>query len=256
VSVREIIPDEVAFYEEHGWVKLDGLISRDTTAELLQAAKALRAEAEAEWEERRKTMGSHRVTFAKTNIASDPFYSFMLGDEIGAAAHTVINRRRLTDDRVAIRYCQDALICLPADEPARNHRYHQDTPYGTDRVGGINMWIALHEVCPEQAAMRFLTGSHREGPLGDHAHVDAGEGVLYRYPKLKDVYELSPPFHYQPGDVTVHHPYLIHGTPENVSAFERWCWVLTYIPADCVVLESSRLGLPEPHERFPIVYRG
>ena len=38
---REISEDEVAFYEEHRWAKLDGLVSPQAAADLLDASKRL-----------------------------------------------------------------------------------------------------------------------------------------------------------------------------------------------------------------------
>jgi hypothetical protein len=68
-------------------------------------------------------------------------------------------------------------------------------------------WVALADIVPEQGAMRFLTGSHREGPLGTHGVLGTGasDDALTVYPGLLDLYELSPPLNYRAGDATVHH---------------------------------------------------
>jgi ectoine hydroxylase-related dioxygenase (phytanoyl-CoA dioxygenase family) len=142
-----------------------------------------------------------------------------------------------------------------------------------DRVGRLNFWVALDEVTPEMGAMRFVTGSHREGPLGwplpeeylqqlreDDGRIDPatmgtkarelGEDaikalherdVLWQYPKLLDIYEFSPPFHYQPGDATVHQGWMIHGAPPNRTERDRWCYIIEYSPAD-VRYRNSRYG--------------
>src|SRR5256885_76761 len=34
-AIREVTPDEVAFYRQHGWVKLDGLVHPDVVAQML-----------------------------------------------------------------------------------------------------------------------------------------------------------------------------------------------------------------------------
>jgi ectoine hydroxylase-related dioxygenase (phytanoyl-CoA dioxygenase family) len=164
-----------------------------------------------------------------------------------------MNRQRLTDEEVGVRYCEDALLALPPGEGPRSHRWHQDQTFGTDRTGGFNVWIAIDEVRPDQGAMRFLTGSHREGPLGD-SFGDQTTTVIDRYPKLLGLYELSPPFHYQPGDATIHYGLTLHGTPENRTEKTRWSYVPTYVPADNVQIRDDGLGMPEPHERFPLVY--
>jgi ectoine hydroxylase-related dioxygenase (phytanoyl-CoA dioxygenase family) len=177
----------------------------------------------------------------------------MLGKELGRAAQRMQNRKRLTDEEIGVRFCDDLLYCLLPDKESRSHRWHQDLTFGTDRTGGFNVWIAIDEVLPEQGAMRFLTGSHREGPLGEKFG-EPGATVLDRYPKLMDIYELSPPFHYLPGDTTIHEGLTIHGTPENWTDKPRWSFIPTYIPADNVEVNHGGLGFPAPHERFPLVY--
>jgi hypothetical protein len=271
--VREVTDEEVEFLESHGWVMLRSLVSPDTAAELLEAAKELHVRAQTEWDrmpaldvppgsqwEARDFGHSHAfrgfvsgndLEFRKLRI--EPFLSFTMSKEIGRAAHRLMNRKRLTDEEIGVRYCEDALLYLPPNEADRSHRYHQDAAFGTDRTGGFNVWVALDEVTPEQGAMRFLTNSHREGPLGSY-NLGSEGSVVDHYPKLFELYELSPPFHYQPGDVTIHYGYTIHGTPENRTDRPRWSYVPTYIPADNKVLDGSPLGMPEPHERFPLVY--
>lgn len=110
----------------------------------------------------------------------------------------------------------------------RRGPHHQDAPeLGSDQVGEVQFWIALDEVTPEMGAMRFLDGSHREGILGvpfsDEAGLAWGElpDLLDRFPKLTDLYELSPALHYQPGDANVHHPQMVHGAPPNTTDRRR-----------------------------------
>jgi ectoine hydroxylase-related dioxygenase (phytanoyl-CoA dioxygenase family) len=267
VEMREITDDELASYEEHGWVMLRELIPRALAAELLAAAQELRetVRSATDFEEtehgrrvRTDDYVAFEASFAETfpsfqarKIRIDPFHSLTFSKAAGRTAQRIMNRSRLTGEPVGVRYLEDALLYKPPGEPdvdAFKQGYHQDQPtFGVDRGGGFNLWIAIDEVRPEQGAMRFLTGSHREGALGP-----AG-GLLARYPKLLDVYELSPPFHYQPGDATVHNSYLIHGTPPNRTDKPRWSYVPTYIPADCEMTEDTGVGL-EGAERFPLVY--
>lgn len=253
---RHVTDDEVATYEEQGWVKLGGLITPETTAALLEAGeRLLEATRSAPDAVRDCVVGLNESIFQARKIRLDPFHSFTLSRDLGAVAHRLMNRRRLTDEEVGVRYCEDALICkFPLVEEAQTNTipFHQDLTFGTDRVGGFNVWIALDEVTPEQGSMRFLTGSHREGALGNVVN------IVERYPKLTELYEWSEPLHYQPGDATVHHGYMIHGSGDNRGSRPRWSYVPTYIPADCVQGEPpSALGYLDEEaedERFPLVF--
>jgi len=274
--VRDITDDEIAFYRENGWVKLDGLISSTLSAELLQAAlellkqvKLMTPDSTTQHSNMGETFSMHsnvtddwnvhwgELAFQARYLRIEPFLSLTMSQQLGRLAQKLINRERLTGRPVPVRYRSDTLLCKPPVQPggvSNATPYHQDPPNGIDRVGGAAFWIALDEIRPEQGAMRFLTGSHREGPLG------LEQDFLGHYAGLEEVYEWSPPLHYLPGDATVHQGDTVHGGPANTGDRPRWSFVAGYMSADCVVPDrgphtsEGLLGMPEPHERFPIVY--
>ena len=91
--------------------------------------------------------------------------------------------------------------------------------------------MALAEVAADMGAMRFVNYSHREGPLGSVFNDDQGD-LLEQYPNMTSVLDLSEPFHYQPGDCTVHHGYTVHGGPPNSTDKSRWSYLFSYSPVD------------------------
>jgi hypothetical protein len=196
----------------------------------------------------------------------EPFCSLALGPRMGRNAQRLINRRRLTEVEIGVRYHGDRLaVRAPAggDAGADPTSYHQDMAVHTwqDRVGALMFWIALAEVTPEHGAMRFVTGSHKEGSLG---MTQGGPDTLETYPKLLDVYELSPPLHYRPGDATAHHCCTVHGAPANVTSEPRWSFVVGYLASDIRYTGAPSLEGEAPgmaigtgdlfgEEQFPIV---
>lgn len=265
--IRDVTAAEVAHYEENGWVMLRGLFSRDLAAELLAAAReAVPAAADD------ANGNRHRQKLSGDNV--QPFRSVSWSQEMGRVAHTLINRKRLSDVDVPIQFHSDSVWCK---EPgASGTGFHQDDAVRPgDRPGVFNMWMALVNVTPEMGALRFLTGVHREGPLGHVRPKDAPppgltaeqklerseRGVLNYYPKLTDLYEWSPPFTYEPGDATVHHGSMIHGGPGNTSDQQRWGLIMEYMPADTEFFFDGdtrlRAGMNQhglPVDEFPIVY--
>lgn len=215
-NIRDVTDDEVAFYEENGWVKLDRLISPELATELMRVGLET-SDRPGAWES------------MATEPGVEPFRSVMFSDRMGRNASHLVNRKRLTDTDIGLRYRNDHLVRRdPGTE--QGTPYHQDSAeHGSDRAGELQFWLALDEVTPEMGAMRFLSGVQREGPLGSGAFHD---DLLLQYPKLTDLYELSPPFHYQPGDATVHHGYMIHGAPPNSTDRRRWSYIFSYTPAD------------------------
>jgi ectoine hydroxylase-related dioxygenase (phytanoyl-CoA dioxygenase family) len=152
---------------------------------------------------------------------------------MGRNAARLINRRRLTTRPVGARYHGDRLARKDpegADAGALPTSYHQDLCAHTwqDRVGAVMFWVALADAVPAQGTLRFVTGSHREGPLG----TDPDRDLLEAYPGLLDSYELSPLLHYRAGDVTAHHCLTVHGAPVNATQASRWSFVVGYVASD------------------------
>src|SRR5687768_2052098 len=272
LPIRDVTDEEVATFERNGWVKLEGLISPEVAGQMLAVASDTR-------DRLRESDGDAwlgKVGRLARDRQVEPFYSVVMGPQMGRAASRLINRSRLTEREVPVRHSGEALFCK---EPvgmglaAAPTYFHQDLCVNNwqDRVGSVAFWIALAEVTPAHGAMRFVTGSHREGPLGYdiREHIMGPDfeavGVLAAYPKLLDIYDLSPPLHYRPGDATVHHCNMIHGAPQNVTDEPRWAYVFDYIPADlryngAPSLETGRPGTDLDagelfeHKNFPIVY--
>lgn len=242
--IRDVTDDEVAFYERNGWVKLDGLVTAELAAELLRVGNEA-GDHPGAWESLAQGPGT------------EPFRSLVFGGRMGRNAARLVNRQRLTDADPGLRYRNDHFV---RRDPGDGHGtpYHQDSAeHGSDRVGELQFWLALDEVTPEMGAMRFLTGVHREGPLG--AAALGANDLLVQYPKLTHLYELSPPFHYRPGDVTVHHGYMVHGAPPNTTDRPRWSYIFSYTPADTrwwngEVQNWGSKRLPLGDEKNPIVY--
>lgn len=249
--VREISDDEVAFYLENGWVKLGRLIDPELAAEFRRIAEPLLGSDEAR--------GGGALDVANVDSGEEePFRSFAFSEVMGRNAQRLINRTRLTDADVPVRFKWDTLACKFGGVQSAT-LYHQDSPHhACDRTGELMFWIALTEVTPEMGAMRFLSGSHREGWLGSEPE----RNLFDHYPRLLDLYQFSAPFHYLPGDATVHHGCMIHGAPPNATDRPRLAYIVGYAPADTRFVVDSEgkvtgggkgLVLPD-EERYPIVY--
>lgn len=245
--IRDVTAEEVAFYAENGWVKLDRLVTPEFARELRQAG-------EAHTDGERKP-GSWNSLATEGGV--EQFRALMFSERMGRNAERLINRKSLTDVQVPLRYRADHFVCRPAGG-SHGTPYHQDSvEHGSDRAGELQFWLALDEVTPEMGAMRFLSGVHRAGPLG--AVLRDEQDLLEQYPKLPDLYEMSPPFHYQPGDATVHHGYMVHGAPPNTTDRARWSYIFSYTPADTrwphgVAKNWGSEKVPLDGTRNPIVY--
>lgn len=260
VEPRAATEDEVAHYHRYGWVKMEGLISPELAAEMLDLAKAEIAR------ESDGTRSHDRPVWKDVyNLGRDdgiePFATLTRSPVIGRNAQRFMRRD------VPIGFHADMLaVKMPSGHGSGGMTgYHQDFPnFPLDRVGLLTFWMALEDMVPEQGVMQFLSGSVREGPLGKRDLTSDARGLLDHYPYLEEEYPLSPPMSLKAGDCTVHSSTVVHGAPANTTDRPRWSYLMSYYPADArwtgaphhIFSEEAGMKLQEPaiSPRFPIIF--
>lgn len=111
--------------------------------------------------------------------------------------------------------------------------WHQDNTYfGHDPCEVLTVWIALSPATPEAGCMRVLPGTHRLGqlPLAPPATQDgnmlsSGQTVAFDTAAVEPVAMAL-----QPGEASIHHAFLIHGSPPNRAADRRLGLSFIYHP--------------------------
>ncbi|MCL4800850.1 MAG: phytanoyl-CoA dioxygenase family protein [Burkholderiales bacterium] len=110
--------------------------------------------------------------------------------------------------------------------------WHQDSTYwGLDPDDVITAWVALTDVTPENGYMEVIPGSHKvdQLPHVDTFHKDnllsRGQEIAVEVDKSKAVgIALSP------GEISLHHIKLVHGSGANRSDDRRIGLAIRYIP--------------------------
>ena len=267
--VRDVTDQEIEFYREHGWVKLEGFVDPATVERMLIRLKAkmgedASADAGGGYSDDAATSrpAAARALFNSyegLSAEEQEFRAVSMSAAMGRALS------RLADD--GVRFWDDmALVKMPVEKAGGKTPWHQDMPYYPfDRLGMLNLWLALVDVPPEMGTMRFVEGSHRWGPLGRVIHrTDGVDTVDLLPPDLKDKFEVSPPLRLVAGDATVHNLMTIHSAPENRTHDPRWAYVLTVFPDQALYTgaphrNTDGLGLTVnerlEHERFPLLPR-
>jgi non-heme Fe2+,alpha-ketoglutarate-dependent halogenase len=129
------------------------------------------------------------------------------------------------------------LLCWTTNffiKEARNPAFvswHQDATYwGLSSPDVVTAWIALTPSTMENGAMGVIPGSHKI----QHEHRDTfdqnnlltrGQEVTVEVDQSKAVY-----FELQPGEASLHHVLLVHGSPPNPSNDRRIGFAIRYIP--------------------------
>jgi ectoine hydroxylase-related dioxygenase (phytanoyl-CoA dioxygenase family) len=265
VGVLMVSDEQVADYDRDGWVKVPSLITAGDAARLLEAAQALEEPARADAVVPRDLPMWREWRFvARDGI--EPFASLAVAAGLGE------NISRLGGRGAGVRYWNDIVARKsPSSTSGGSGQtvWHQDFPnHPIDRLGGATVWIALDDVSADQGAMSFVSGSHREGPLGrtySSGTSTGGKDHLAQYPWLLDRYRRSAPVELQAGDATFHHPLTVHGAGANTTHRPRWSFIVMYAPADAVYTGASypatddlglAVGEPFDHPSFPIVWQG
>lgn len=110
--------------------------------------------------------------------------------------------------------------------------WHQDSTYwGLDKPDVVSAWIAFTPADSGNGAMRVIPGSHK---LDQIAHRDtfAKHNLLTRGQEIAvDVDEgQAVTLELEPGEMSLHHVRLVHGSPPNLSDDRRIGFAVRYVP--------------------------
>ncbi len=118
--------------------------------------------------------------------------------------------------------------------------WHQDGSYWPlEPMEVITLWLAVDDATPENGCMRVIPGSHRE-ELREMKTNSSVVSVLGSQidPQLVDETKAVDCI-LNKGDVSVHHPNIIHGSNANTSPNRRCGLTIRYIPTHTKILNCE-----------------
>lgn len=159
-------------------------------------------------------LGAWRVSTAFHDIIFDPSF-------IGAATLLLGGPIRLWHDQVFVKPALDGAVVA----------WHQDYSYWTRTkpVGHLTCWIGLDDSTVENGCVHYVPGSHHWGllPRTDLAgDMDAVLSVLTA--EQRDAFK-PVPIELKAGEVSFHHPMMLHGSYENRSDRPRRAVVINVL---------------------------
>jgi ectoine hydroxylase-related dioxygenase (phytanoyl-CoA dioxygenase family) len=130
------------------------------------------------------------------------------------------------------------LLCIGSsviDKPPGSDGYvawHQDaTFWGLSEAEGATAWLALSPATRESGCMEVLPGTHAR----QLAHLDTGDALnmLGAREAVKATVDRAAarPLALRPGQMSLHHPLVLHGSGRNTAAERRLGFVIRYVPA-------------------------
>jgi len=239
--------DEIAHYRSQGWVvprfalpAVQVAALRDALDQLLSDNPGVRPEklvsAHIEGDNGEGVRGSRRFL----ELAQDREIVDLVSDVIG--------------DDVILWGCH--VFCKPAHEGYETP-WHQDGHYWPIRpLATCTAWVALEPSTVENGCLRVIPRSHAERRLHDHLHEDRTDLTLNQ--RLAEVDESAAvDIELEPGQMSLHDVYMIHGARANTSGKRRTGAALRYMPSTSVFERDLRpvdgkSGVPVNFARRPL----
>ena len=118
-------------------------------------------------------------------------------------------------------------------EPRTEHyvSFHQDSAYwGLDNPTALSVWVAFEPADSENGCMQVVPGTHKE--LLEHVDKRHENNMLWRGQTATGDIDFSKvvDFELKPGQFSVHHGRIVHGSQPNRSDRRRVGYSIRYIP--------------------------
>lgn len=150
------------------------------------------------------------------------------------------------------------VFCKPAHEGYETP-WHQDGHYWPIRpLATCTVWLALEPSTRANGCLRVIPRSHAARQLHDHLHEDRSDLTLNQRLAAGSFDEgQAVDLELQPGQMSLHDVYMIHGAAANTSGQRRTGVALRYMPSTSVFDRSlrpvqGRSGVPVDFSRRPL----
>ena len=123
------------------------------------------------------------------------------------------------------------VFCKPASEGYETP-WHQDGHYWPIRpLANCTVWVALEPSTQENGCLRVIPGSHNAKQLYEHLHEDRNDLTLNQR-MAEGTFDESQAadLELQPGEMSMHDIYMIHGAKANTSQQRRTGVALRFMP--------------------------
>ena len=239
--------DEIAHYRREGWVVPRYRLPAERVARMVDALEALLR--------------------ANPGVRPEKLVSAHVEGDNGEGVH---GRRAFLDlacepelvELVSGVLGEDVILwgchvfCKPALEGYETP-WHQDGHYWPIRpLANCTVWVALEPSTRENGCLRVIPRSHAERRLHEHLHEDRTDLTLNQ--RMADVDEdAAVDIELEPGQMSLHDVYMIHGARANTSGKRRTGAALRYMPSTSVFERDLRpvdgkSGVPVNFARRPL----
>ena len=207
---------QIKFYNEKGYIAPIDVLSRQEANEIRQEIETI----EKKWPNALEGIGRNYV-----HLISPVFNKVCLNNKILDAVESIIGKN--------ILICGTTLFIKNANEKGFVS-FHQDAKYiGLEPHNWVTAWIAVTDSNEENGCMRVWPGSHKEN-LKNHEQKFDENNLLTRGQTIENVpLEETDSVVLEAGQMSLHHPTVVHGSGLNKSNDRRIGFVIqSYIGSD------------------------
>ena len=220
--------DDDAFFEEHGWVALRAVFSRDVAFELASELDRVFPESRAGADRPHERIGVRALS---------PLLDAQVCDrELARRVAEVLRAPR-------VQLLQDTALVKPPRSRARVE-WHQDHTYTGFIEECVSVRMALTPCTLESGCLRVLDKSHRSGFRGDLRALSASSVTddSHQMPEGDVI-----PVELAPGDVSIHHCLTFHCSEQNASGQPRMTLIARMFDARQKLVKAK---VPPGYERW------
>ena len=195
---------QIKQYEQAGYVAPIDVLSKEDAKEIRDEIEYI----EKKWPEELEGLGRNYV-----HLISPVFNKICYKPKILNAVESIIGQN--------ILICGTTLFIKNANEEGFVS-FHQDAKYiGLEPHNWVTAWIAVTDANENNGCMRMLAGSHKES-LRHHNQKFDENNLLTRGQTIENVkIEETNPVILKAGQMSLHHPKVVHGSGLNKSRDRR-----------------------------------
>ncbi len=199
-----LIDEQVAHYRDHGWVAPVDVLSPDEAARALAALEA----AEAAFPD--DLHGSHRNN---AHLVLPFLADLALHQTILGCVASLIDRPTAL---------LNSVLFIKEPDTTAYVSWHQDATYmGLDSTNMVTAWLALTPSTGHNGCVAMASGTHRDG-IRPHVDRYGPENILTRGQHVDGFDpDEAVDIELRAGQMSLHHPHLIHGSRPNRSDSRR-----------------------------------
>ena len=214
--MAKLSEQQIKFYDEKGYIAPIDVLSKHEANQIREEIETI----EKKWPNALEGIGRNYV-----HLISPVFNKVCLNNKILDAVESIIGKN--------ILICGTTLFIKNSNEKGFVS-FHQDAKYiGLEPHNWVTAWIAVTDSNEENGCMRMWSGSHKEN-LKNHEQKFDENNLLTRGQTIENVpLEETDSVVLEAGQMSLHHPTVVHGSGLNKSNDRRIGFVIqSYIGSD------------------------